>query len=153
MARSCSPKSSWESLLSSPSILGVFWQPMSFLGLYIHHANYLHVVSSCPYSHSYVLTSAFSYCDVPQSIQNVYLLRTLWLWERAKSCMVADPVNNVDEDTLHLFRSLPFLAAAFIIILITPHENRKQDFENLLQKEGRMMGKSVWSQVECFEGG
>ena len=35
----------------------------------------------------------------PESIQNVYFSRSFWLWGRARSRTVPDPVNKVDEDT------------------------------------------------------
>ena len=35
----------------------------------------------------------------PESIQNVYLSWSFWLWGRARSSTVPDPVNKVDEDT------------------------------------------------------
>ena len=35
----------------------------------------------------------------PESIQNFYLSWSFWLWWRARSHMVPDPVNKVEEDT------------------------------------------------------
>lgn len=67
-------------------------------------------------------------------MQNINLSWSYCLWGRVRSCIVLDPVNKVDDNTLMflgIFLSVGwYLATAFTIFLITLHKDTEEDFWN-----------------------
>lgn len=100
-----------------------------------------HLTHPCPSLKKFWTSFCIFSCIVAASSQNVYLFLLLlfWLWGRARSYIVPDPVSKVDTNT-HDFMACKLAsffwwhsAAAFNICLARPHKDtHKTEIPELL---------------------